>query len=179
MTVSRREALLLGASAVAMAALPVTRVAPSAVAAPTAPMPAWAVGTPGEFNFQHIIARTAVEAERIFRSEYCTDSCEGEEECPCGDCDFCCLEVVADRVVVWDGKEYVGSADWFEAGMGTHCARCGYETFPDTGYIVTGDVVCEDCMRLPDWDIVDPQRAADMREEDATLALSSTERDHG
>lgn len=161
--ISRREVLLGAIAVTAAAALP-TIPAPAAMA-PEA-LPAWAVGTPGEFNFQHIVAKTAEEAEKIFRAEWCDDSCEGEEDAPCGACDACCLEVNATRVEIWDGKKDTTSGDWLEAGMGTYCARCSYECFADNGAKpVNGEAVCEECMTLADWDIIDPEHAAELRAE--------------
>jgi hypothetical protein len=163
---SRRE-LLIGAAA--MAAVANIPTLPD-VAAPTEIIPAWAVGTPGEFNWQHIVARTAEEAERIFRAEWCDDSCEGEEEAPCGECDACTLDIDATRVKAWDGKTDIFSADWLDAGLGTYCSRCSYECFADNGAKnVNGEAVCEECMKLADWDIVDPEYAAELRDEALSL----------
>lgn len=63
----------------------------------------------------------------------------------------------------WDSKQCVTNGDWIRAGMGTHCTRCGYETTQDGGYAIGDDAICEDCMTLADWDIVDPEWAAEFR----------------
>ena len=158
MLIHRRE-LLVGTAALAVSAsIPVL---PS-LAAPTEVTPAWAVGTPGEFNWQHVIAKTADEAERIFRAEWCDFECE--EDTPCGECEGCTLEVVPERKPMWDGLLNPTSGDWLRAGCGTYCSRCSYETFPEEcGHAVGNEAVCEECMTLADWDIVDPERAAEIR----------------
>lgn len=163
--ISRREVLLGTAAAVAATALPTM----PAIAAPSPEiLPAWVVGTPGEFNWQHIVARTAEEAERIFRAEWCDDSCEGEEDAPCGECDFCTLDVDHERKPMWDGKSDVTPGDWLRSGTGHICSRCSYETFPQEGGHGVGDeAVCADCMTLADWDVVDPEHAAEIRTEAA------------
>ena len=163
-TLNRRE-ILIGAGAVAAAArLPAVAEA----ATPAEVIPAWAVGTPGEFNWQHVIARTAEEAKSIFRAEWCVDSCEGEIDHSCGDCDGCAEsiwdELVAERKSIWDGINDPTPADWLRAGYGTNCSRCGYETHPEEdGRPVGDEAVCEQCMTLEDWEIVDPERAAELR----------------
>jgi hypothetical protein len=156
--INRRD-VLIGVAAVAAAAkLPTA----GAVAKPAEVIPAWAVGTPGEFNWQHIVARTAEKAERVFRAENCDFECE--EDTLCGECEGCTMEVVAERKPVWDGLENPTSADWLRAGSGTYCSRCSYETFPEeNGHPVGDEAVCEECMTLADWDIVDPERAAELR----------------
>jgi hypothetical protein len=152
---NRREVLLGAAALAAAAQLPTAAVAKQ-------PLPAWAVGTPGEFNWQRIIAKTAEEAEGIFRNENCEFECE--EDAPCGECDGCTMEVIAERKPVWDGIVNPTPADWLRAGSGTFCSRCSYETFPEeNGHPVVDEAVCEDCMTLADWDIVDPARAAELR----------------
>ncbi|WLA80375.1 twin-arginine translocation signal domain-containing protein [Bradyrhizobium elkanii] len=164
---SRRD-LLVGAAAVA-AAVNIPAIVPAPIAAAEV-IPAWAVGTPGEFNWQHVVARTADEAKRIFRAEWVTDSCEGEEDSPCEECEFCTLDVDVQRVHVWDGKRDVVGADWLDAGLGTYCGRCSYECFADNGAKnVNGEAVCEECMKLADWDIVDPEYAAELRAEQEAI----------
>lgn len=162
--ISRRE-VLIGVAAAAIAASAPSSI-PAILPAPAAEViPAWAVGTPGEFNWQHVIARTAEQAESIFRAEWCSDSCEGEHDSPCGECGWCTLEVVAERKPIWDGKAETSSGDWLLADMGAICSRCGYETFAEEGgHAVGGEAVCSECMTLTDWDIVDPEHAAELRE---------------
>lgn len=168
MTDLSRRQILVGAAAVAAAsAIPATVAPAIEAAAPAEIIPAWAVGTPGEFNWQHIVARTAEEAERIFRAEWIGDNCEDEEDGPCGECDACCLDVEATRVKSWDGLGTTTSADWLRADMGSCCTRCGSESHKDAGAQIVGeDAICEDCLTLADWGIIDPKHAAELRAED-------------
>ena len=164
MLINRRE-LLVGAAALATSAsLPVL---PS-ITAPAEIIPAWVVGSEGEFNWQHIIAKTEREACRFFAQE-CGDY---EDECDHDSyqegCD-CCESISAydaERKPMWDGKPYdsISPGDWLRSGTGHVCSRCSYETFPEEGGHGVGDeAVCEDCMTLADWDVVDPERAAEIR----------------
>lgn len=163
--ISRREALLGTAAVIASAALP--SVPATAAPAPEI-IPAWVVGTPCEGDWQHIIARTKREALRKFVCDGGYD--DFEDECKHAvhqdDCD--CCEALADfdakRIARWDGLQSTTNADWLRAGMGTVCSRCGYEVFVEEGGHAVGDeAVCSDCMKLADWDIVDPERAAEIR----------------
>lgn len=160
MTELSRRDLIVGA--VVMTAAANLPAMPAAAVAQAPVIPAWAVGTPGEFNWQHIIARSAEQAERIFRNEHCDFECD--EDSPCGECEGCTLDLFAERKPDWDGKVEVSSGDWLRSGSGSMCSRCSYETFPEEdGHAVGDEAVCSDCMTLADWDIVDPERAAEMR----------------
>ena len=164
MLIHRRE-LLVGTAALAVSASIPTL--PS-LAAPTKIIPAWVVGSEGESNWQHIIAKTEREALRFFAQE-CGDY---EEECAHDSrqdgCD-CCEAIdsyMAERKPMWDGRPYdsITPGDWLRSGTGHICSRCSYETFPEEGGRGVGDeAVCEECMTLADWDAVDPERAAEIR----------------
>ncbi len=156
--ISRREVLLGTVAAAAAAAVP----APPAVAAPASEIiPAWIVGTPGEFDWQFSVGRTAEEAIRNYVCETVGgDGCEdgGEPDC---DCEWCCTisGVEAERKPMWDGKREneITPGDWLRSGTGHICSRCSYETFPEEGgHGVGAEAVCSECMTLADWDIVDP-----------------------
>lgn len=168
---NRREVLAGAVAAAAVAALPVAGAAiVEAVPAPVAPPePAWIVGTPGEFDWQAMGGATEREARLAWLAEAI-----GERECEEGgadprpecNCEFCSNfgSIEARRMPEWDGREVIDNADWFRAGLGTWCARCSDETFPNAeGHLVGEDVVCEDCMTIADWDIVDPEHAAELR----------------
>jgi len=172
--ISRRQALTLGLGAAAAVA-----VAPAAVAALSAPAPlvsgtAWAVGTPGEFNFQAIFAATEEEAIAGWLAEYgVAGECEQggpagvKEDCDCEAC-YYARELEPARMPEWDGKSEVSSGDWISVGWGAHCSRCGEECFGDDGArSVAGKAVCGDCVTLADLDLVDPAAAADRRAEEA------------
>lgn len=163
--VSRREALLIGAGAVAALAVP-SSAAIATTPSVAAPLPAWIVGTPGEFDWQHVVSQTAEEAIRNYCCEKIGgDGCE-EGGAPDCDCEWCCTigSLEAERKAMWDGKDKVSPGDWLRSGTGHICSRCGYETFPEeNGHGVGDEAVCEECMTLADWDIVDPERAAEIR----------------
>jgi hypothetical protein len=163
---SRREALAFGAATIAASAIPAAAI-PAVEAVPSAPALAWSVGTPGEFDWQAIFAKTEDEARRMWVEDYAGLSCcevEGQpDEC---DCDFCIHFHSAEvtRVKKWDGKTEVTPAEWLIAGMGHICSRCEEETAIEFGgHPVGKEAVCEDCMTLGDWDIVNPKRAAEIR----------------
>ncbi len=159
---SRRE-LLVGAAAVAA----VANIPPlPAIAARAEILPAWVVGTPGEFDWQHMVGRTAEEAIHNFVCEQVGgDGCEEGSPDDC-DCEWCFTigSLEAERKPMWDGKQSVTPGDWIRSGTGHICSRCSYETFPqEGGYGVGDEAVCEECMTLADWDIVDPERATELR----------------
>lgn len=164
--ISRREALTLGAAAVAVATVPnIPFAAAPTVAAPR--LPVWLVGTDGEFNWGSFRAGTEEAAKALWAEEQCgLDTCEtGDSSGDC-DCEYCGTLANADaqRMAKLDDKDKITPADWLTVGMGHICSRCSYETFREEGGHAVGDeAVCEDCMTLADWDIVDPERAAEMR----------------
>jgi hypothetical protein len=164
---SRREVFIGAAAVVAAASIPAISAIPAA-AAPAELIPAWVVGSEGEFNWQHVVARTERQALRFFAQE-CGDY---EEDCDHDshqdDCDCCdaIASYTAERKPMWDGKREgeITPGDWLRSGTGHVCSRCSYETFPEEGgHGVGNEAVCEECMELADWDIVDPERAAEIR----------------
>lgn len=169
MSMSRRE-VLIGAAAVG-AAVSLPAVA-GGTAWTTPPMPAWSVGTPGEWDWQVIKAATEHEAKIAWLSDMHSiepcEKCAGHpvEGCECEAAEYM-SGIDADRRPEWDGKTVVaGDATWFSAGLGAYCGRCGSEAFRDDGgRAVKAEVVCEDCMTIEDWDVVNPERAAEMRAE--------------
>lgn len=175
--ISRRQALKLGAAAVAASALPTATSIVESIAAPeTRPLlPAFVVGTPGEYDWEFIRAATEDEAiiQWLEQSKIAvTDECEAET-CRCKDwrsataCEhFGQPDIEANRAEALDAIENPTPGDWMRAGFGYECSRCRHETHADDGGRGVGDeAVCEDCMTLADWEIVDPERARDMREE--------------
>lgn len=169
---TRRLVLAAAAATAASAAIPAGAaiVAPAPAATPL--LPAWIVGTEGEFDYQMVRAATQAEALAIRVTEV-----SGHKTCTCdtgeaGVCDYCYYDGHFDaiRVEDFDTLAEPTGGDWIRAGYGYHCSRCGYETFPETGGIALGDeAICEECMTLADWDIVDPQRAAELRADEAEL----------
>jgi hypothetical protein len=171
--ITRRFILAAVAVTAGASALPAPLAAEAAPASvPSAPLPAWMVGSDGEFDWQLIRASSAREAQYAWLCEQghfvaCDEVGDGAE-CVCEQCWLPSYK----RVPALDDKETVTPADWLRADMGTCCSRCGYETFPQEGAQIVGDeAVCEDCMELSDWQAADPERHAEMladaAEEDA------------
>lgn len=173
---SRRGFLTTASAAAVVAGLPAGASAPVAPIAKAVkpPLPTWIVGTPGEWDHEIIRAATRELAVR-FRC----DDCEAEEDDEYGnadpggpdcECEPCCAGrgFEATRIPQWDGrpKNSIGSGDWLDIGNEAMCDRCDYETSREMGgHNVRHKAVCEDCMTLADWDIIDPERAAEIREE--------------
>jgi anaerobic selenocysteine-containing dehydrogenase len=172
---SRRAFLSTASAAAVVAGLPAGASVPVAPVAKAvaAPLPTWIVGTPGEWDHEIIRAATRELAVR-FRADDCEEVEVGDEPDPDCDCDSCYGRrgYEATRVPQWDGRpeNTIGSGDWLARGSEALCDRCGYETNPEYGHNVAGKAVCEDCMTLADWDIVDPERAAELRADEADEA---------
>lgn len=137
-----RRAFLIGTSAlVAAPALPAIAIPAPVVTAARAAAPMWAVGTPGEYDWQAVRAATPEKAFKIWMREQDWDAEDEMEFDP----------TFVTRVEQWDSLTKVNPADWIEAGMGHCCDRCSYETHPSTGArVVGGEVVCEECLTIPD-----------------------------
>ena len=177
--ISRRHLLALGGAAVAATVIPAVPAAPVAAAtAARIPRSTWIVGTPGESD--HYVIRAATrEAAIRFRAEECEMDPEDDDFVADGPCECCqCTANAgyeATRVALWDGKpeDKITDGDWIAAGFEATCRRCSYETSRDAGgHSVDGVAVCEDCMTLADWEIADPERAAELRADLASAALA-------
>jgi hypothetical protein len=175
--ITRRQALAVGIGAAVAAALPASAIAAAPIAEATKlDLVAWAVGTPGEFDWQMVRARTYEDAIRAFACETVGgDGCEEEEVGPdgCGECEWCyAMGAEAERQPAWDGKDKITHADWLRVGMGTICAHCKDEVYvEDSGVIVGEKGIHQHCMTLADWDIADPARAATIRAKQASTLL--------
>lgn len=156
--ISRRS--FLGTSAASAAAL-ASGMAPALASgeAPIRAAKAWAVGTWGEFDWCHVWAFDEEQAIRIHAlNEGMVDPETGEIE----------RHYDAQRCEAWDDlKSDPTPADWIRANMGHLCSRCGHECSGDCGdgNAVGDEAVCTDCMTLADWDVIDPEYAAELREE--------------
>lgn len=210
--ISRRAMLALTGSVAVTAVMPSTLVKASVEATvPSATKLSWLVGTPGEFDYQHIVAKTAEEARlRWVNDRVGGNGCDVEDEIKAAggleayladggeppaeycDCEWCNAfhGCEADRISAWDGRPEgtPTHGDWLRAGLGSICDRCGYECSESegTGFPIGDKAVCEECMTIPEWQIVNPGHAAeleaDMAEEDATrraLTEAETEADRG
>ena len=149
----RRQLLTLGGAAVASLTLPAIPAGAS-IAAQVAKPPrvAWAVGTPGESDWQKIMARSVEQARRIWAAD------QGFEECCCGTadeeefgCEECCARdgAEAKRMLAWDAHkgEWPTDAMWLDAGFDTNCGRCGDPASKaDGSRIIDGRAVCPFCL---------------------------------
>ncbi|KQP31411.1 hypothetical protein [Methylobacterium sp. Leaf100] len=179
---NRRQFIALGGAAAAALALPPAPAAtalPIGTITPKPPMPTWIVGTPGESDHEVIRAMTREAAIR-FRAEDCDDDDEDRPEGQTCECHACSASggYEATRVEQWDGRrrDSITDSDWLDAGFDANCARCGdVANREDDGRNVNGKAICGDCMKLADWEIVDPEIAAEMRADlaDATALAPS------
>lgn len=147
--------------------LPAASVAPVAAAPAKALLPAWIVGTPGEPDHEVVRALTR-EAAIAFRCDDCDGDDDGLINQPGCECYACCERgnYEATRVAEWDAKPIVTDGDWMAAGFETRCDRCDYEVSYDLGgRVVQGKPVCDECLTLAEWRLVDPERAAEMEAE--------------
>ena len=151
---TRRHALALAAGALAAPALP------EAVALPSqAPLwPAWTVGTPGEFNWRAIFAPNAERAIAIWAEAESIDveDIEGMD-----------IEAREEPGLEPDteGEHEMSLQDARKLGWGHICDRCSTEAGVWEWNVVTDEAVCDDCMTLADWEITDPEHAAELRAE--------------
>lgn len=150
---------------VAMIAFPMI---PSIAAMPVTIMPtlgpAWIVGTDGDWNWSVIRMPTESEAIAFWKEDHFGFVCDCPENEP-DTCDGCNCGHEAERMPKWDDIDVrAGDATWFKAGMGANCSRCWEESFYDNGDHAVGNiVVCQGCMTLADWEIIDPEYAAELR----------------
>lgn len=180
--INRRHLLALaGAGAVAAVLPAVVVAAPVPVVVPPV-VPAWAIGTGGDWNWHVIEALTEDAAMDEYMSiqwgfDECFNAAEPSVslvECECDHCHHR-RQLDVERRPEWDGKGVVtGGVEWFNSGLGAHCSRCSYEThLDDCGHVVGREIVCEDCMTLADLDVVDPERAAELREDQREVVVEA------
>lgn len=155
--VNRREFLTTTAAAAVVPLMPAL-ASPVVVGVDMARAPSvtmWAVGTWGEYNWQPVAAETEEDAIRQvaeWDDMVCPDT--GELE----------VHYDATRCKAWDNlKRDPTPADWLRANMGHICDRCGYEVCSDDGHPIGDLAICEGCVTLDEWEIIDPERAADIR----------------
>lgn len=148
-------------------ALPAISAVPAVAAPANLLLPAWIVGTPGEPDHEVVRALTR-EAAIAFRCDGCDGDDDGLVNQPGCDCYSCSEQggYEATRVAEWDDKPVVTDGDWMAAGFETRCDRCDYEVSYDLGgRVVQGKPVCDECLTLADWRLVDSERAAEMEAE--------------
>jgi hypothetical protein len=167
----RRAFLQSVAAAAAVTAIPPVPSIASIPPAASAPKNvAWAVGTWGERDWTDIFAPDEATAKKFWAEENFGD-CEcgkpGDDE-PDYVCDGCSADLGVSRVPEWDGAPPNKNVDWLNVGIGTICDRCGDEVDPNCdGHAVGDQAVCSYCMERADWEIVDPEHAAYLREDAA------------
>lgn len=135
MSINRRD---FTRGAIAATAALATITPSGAVFVPSAPiaplLPAWVVGTSGDWNWRVIRASTEADAVSAWcNAEY--GRCSPVEG------------VLAERHEEWDDVHVeTGDERWFKSGMGVNCDQCGYEAFIDHGGALDGsEFICEDC----------------------------------
>lgn len=158
--VSRRTALALAVGAAAAPLLPEAIAAPVAPAVPL--FPAWSVGTPGEYNWKTFFAATKDRAIELYRQAMIDD--DGMDEDTAAECDLEANDMKHFEPDT-EGEHYMTAQDAYDAGWGHICDRCGVEESPSMWRPVSDKAVCDDCMTLADWQIIDPEHAAELREE--------------
>jgi hypothetical protein len=180
--ITRRNALQLGAAALTSAIVPAAPVAQTRNL-----LPAWFVGTAGEWDWEFVRGATEQDAILNYLGErglgvVCEAVEDGEAVAPEGcDCEFCTVRgsLDADRKPGLDDVRRPTKAQMFENGLGQLCDRCGYEAYPnEDGYAVGSGVICSDCMTIEDWEVVDPERAAELRAEKEMRLARATARGH-
>ena len=178
---SRREALKMVCMAVASATLPSIPNLSTAEKLKSKAL-AWVVGTPGESDGQIIRALTSDEALKIAVQEY-----SGANQCFCAEakadwgedqCDYC---RAINNYDVWRAEPMDNianpiPADWIEAGFSHLCQRCDYECDENNAFVVNREVVCEDCMRIEDWEVINPKRALEIKDPNYALDKPTAKR---
>ena len=186
---SRREALKGIVAAPLASALPVAAVAGVLpVAEPVAPMLAWAFDIRyGDYR-DTVIAATKEEAHARMIAEHfdcdLDDKCprrtlgiEDEctiEDCNCTDCGLSSVEREP-RLDAAASRGEITMDDYRSAGWGMVCNRCGGEPMGGDWEVVEGSPVCNECMTLGEWDVVNPKYAAELREDARIEAMTDEE----
>ncbi|KRE00092.1 hypothetical protein ASE63_08295 [Bosea sp. Root381] len=150
---------LLAAAAVTSVAAAIPKPVAAAISGEApARLPAWVVGTPGEYNWEIIRARTESRAIKLWTADNCQHDYEEDEdgnpESPC-ECMACAWEVGASRVPEFDEITRPTPGDWMRAGLGHTCSRCGDETDPqNSGHAIGDEAVCDDCLTPEERDSI-------------------------
>ena len=148
-SIDRRQ-LLVGAGAVAiLPAVPALAVAP----APPPFLPAFAVGTPGDYNWRVFFARTAEHARELWYEEF------GEEMAAAGEASAYNLRVDdvphLAGISTTEGEHFPSVSDCFQMGWDLNCDRCFCDVSAGE-YRELGDkCVCDDCLTAQEIDAED------------------------
>lgn len=170
MTALTRRTMLAGTAAAAatavVPAIPAPALAPAVPPPAPAPLlPVWQVGTPGEFDWQLIRAKSKRDA----LLEYMEDRGRLCESCPRETgtdqvCE-CCPDIEALRSPALDADEHLDVESEWKASWGAICDRCGTEEYEGEWAPVDGARVCRHCMTLAELQVHYPDDAADLLDE--------------
>lgn len=112
---------------------------------------AYAVGTPGKYDWQVVRAFNEDQAKEFFLADLDLEPFEAAE-----------YDVDYKRVEAWDSKPTVTTGDWINEGFGSFCDRCSCEAHPENGALnVEGLCICEDCVTVADRAPIDPKGVAE------------------
>lgn len=148
MKLSRRDALALAVGAAASPLLP--HVEAGAATIPT--LPAFAVGTPGEFNWKVIFARTVDRAKEIWYDE------NGWYEPDERELDLDANSVPhLDGLATEEGEHPPSVSDCIEMGWDHNCVRCYRDVSCDGDNYrdIGGEAVCQECLTPQEVDADD------------------------
>lgn len=185
---TRRDILRGSAAVVAASTLPAVSIGAvafaEAIPAPTPPAPpmlAWS------FDIRHgdyrstVIAPDAETAHALMIDEHfdcdLADDCPrrvygNKDECTAEDCN--CSDSGMDEVrrePLLDAAAARGDItieDYEDAGWGYVCDRCGGEPMGGDWHSVEHVAVCNDCITIEEWKVINPKHAAEL-EEDALI----------
>lgn len=150
-SIDRRQ-LLVGAGAVAiLPVVPALAVAPP----PLSFLPAFAVGTPGEYNWRVFFAQTADRARELWYADY------GEELPLPGEPDTYDLHVTdvphLGNVSTAEDIHQPSVSDCIAMGWDNNCDRCHCDVSCDGDNYrdIGGDCVCQECMTPQEIDAED------------------------
>lgn len=160
-----RRHFLLGASAAALtAAAPLPALGSQPVigidlaGGPSATTVAFAAGPAESFGWRPYFATSLEDAYRQYLESYepkeVADRLIAEMLAETG---LAYDEECVQRCEAWDGRDLsdIKGADWIAAGLGCTCMRCSEETYPECGANIVGEeVVCDECMTLRDYVVV-------------------------
>lgn len=147
---SRRSFLMAGVAATLVAETGVAQALPVAppMADPRPFLPAFQVGTPGEWDWRVYFAPTEERAKEMWCDEHDADRsvAEGLHVRPAPHLSDLARE---------EGDHPVSDADCYELGWDCHCNRCHSEVSADSYTIIAAACVCQDCRTPQEIDAED------------------------
>lgn len=174
---TRREFLKGAGTAAAVAVMPVAfpQVAVPAVAAKQL---AWSFDIAHGDYSATVIAETADDAHAQMIYEHfdvdLADDCPrrmhgNDDECTAEDCN-CQDSGISNvkrepRLDAAAARGDITIEDYYRAGWGYQCARCGDESSEGDWRPIDGMAVCHECTTVDEWRRIDPDRAAELEED--------------